>query len=741
MTRTKKRPAKPNTAIKSADLIEPSQSPRAEGVIFSELETLCITPGYVNALSYIIFRDSVVTGGEEFKKEDFGKLYDRERLIRTEIEILIGLWLKGNRELEIPESTVTQELIDRTDALLAELHAAMLAPAHDDFKEALQNHAKGNDLDSPLGKASFLREVIFYSGESAFSFQYSDFSSRRYSRDSDWIRTKFGFDMDEARIVFDTIISWIAEKFYAEFEALRESAFRDWTVLPLFTFEPSDLFERVNLEASVVSAVLKKFTVPDDRKNESYLSIQDPNDAALFPLIPLEDGKIALFLEYTATGALYNSPAYWMRLDSSYVDAAAKNRGDFTEEIVCAFIGRSFPSDRVFRNVIFKESKKSTSGEADVIFVHGKRAFVIQIKSKGLTDHAKAGNHDAISQDFSVAVQRAYDQAIICIDLIKRKVPSFINGLQIELPGIDNVEEFYPVCITSEHYPALSFQARQFLKTLDSDKIKKPIVMDIFTLDIVTEFLTSPLYLVDYLAKRSLLNDKIMSSHELVTLAYHLRGNLFVPDDVHMMMVEDDFMIELDLAMNVRRRGLPGSGTPNGILTRNLENPLGRILVAVDRTERSDVHQLGEFILNLCSDTWVFINKTLSTVIARTKRDAKNHDVTVPLEQDGAGMTVHCNDDDENTAFNALTAHCEIRKYVHQADRWFGVCLSSRGEVRFAIGHIKPWQTDSRLESEAKNLKVRSANRWIDPSGRRTKLGRNSPCPCGSGSKYKKCCL
>jgi uncharacterized protein len=24
---------------------------------------------------------------------------------------------------------------------------------------------------------------------------------------------------------------------------------------------------------------------------------------------------------------------------------------------------------------------------------------------------------------------------------------------------------------------------------------------------------------------------------------------------------------------------------------------------------------------------------------------------------------------------------------------------------------------------------------------RRTRIGRNDPCPCGSGKKYKKCCL
>ncbi len=30
---------------------------------------------------------------------------------------------------------------------------------------------------------------------------------------------------------------------------------------------------------------------------------------------------------------------------------------------------------------------------------------------------------------------------------------------------------------------------------------------------------------------------------------------------------------------------------------------------------------------------------------------------------------------------------------------------------------------------------------FVPPSAERTKIGRNEPCPCGSGKKYKKCCL
>jgi hypothetical protein len=46
----------------------------------------------------------------------------------------------------------------------------------------------------------------------------------------------------------------------------------------------------------------------------------------------------------------------------------------------------------------------------------------------------------------------------------------------------------------------------------------------------------------------------------------------------------------------------------------------------------------------------------------------------------------------------------------------------------------------ARLEEHYRLLKVR-AIRIIDPQAHSIKVGRNEKCPCGSGKKYKKCCL
>ncbi|HEX9946043.1 MAG TPA: hypothetical protein VGA98_00730, partial [Allosphingosinicella sp.] len=167
----------------------------------------------------------------------------------------------------------------------------------------------------------------------------------------------------------------------------------------------------------------------------------------------------------------------------------------------------------------------------------------------------------------------AYDQAVACIELLRDRVPTFQGNHAFQIPHIDAVDEFYPVCITSEHYPALSYQVGQFLRKSEDPKINNPIIMDVFTLDVITEFLRSPLYLIDYLSKRSLLAERVLSSHEMVMFSYHLRGNLYVPPEVNLFLVEDDFLCDLDLGGQETRPPRAGNASRNPY--SRFEQPLG----------------------------------------------------------------------------------------------------------------------------------------------------------------------
>ena len=469
------------------------------------------------------------------------------------------------------------------------------------------------------------------------------------------------------------------------------------------------------------------------------LKIEDSssyNKVTSHPLILLKDGTRLAFLEYNLFECLYDDPFYWIGLDKKYLGKHSQSRGAFVEEFTEDTLTKVFRNEHVLKNVIFKSGAGETLGEADAILLYGHRAFVIQAKSKKLTLASRRGDDVSLGRDFQAAVQDAYDQALECIQHIKDGIPAYSNGAPLDLDVFKNVRQFYPICVTSEHYPALSMQVRELLQIQSIDKISHPIVLDVFTLDVMSEMLGTPLYFTDYLAKRADAADRILATHELIVLSWYLKRNLFVRPN-EMVTLSDDVLVELDLAMAVRRAGISGPATPEGQLTRFVGTPIGRIIDLVNASDRPDVHRLGEVLLSMNGEAADTLNRGIERVLNLTAADGKQHDITLGLEE-GGGITIHCNTLDPEEASQKLAGHCTMRKYTEKKDQWYGVSLTPEGEPRFMLGIEHAWQKDPALEDLAGDFRVRNVTHSLEPN-RPRKISRNEKCPCGSGKKFKHC--
>jgi uncharacterized protein len=115
-------------------------------------------------------------------------------------------------------------------------------------------------------------------------------------------------------------------------------------------------------------------------------------------------------------------------------------------------------------------------------------------------------------------------------------------------------------------------------------------------------------------------------------------------------------------------------------------------------------------------------------------------------------------------------AHDAVRTWVHgfwtamelAPETWSALVEDERTKTIiapfvgfFEIGKIEPHEIpddiDDRLDEDAaliprmilvlrKLARIREAASRPAPLPRRSKVGRNDPCPCGSGKKYKRCC-
>ena len=710
---------------------------RNEAEVFADLKILCRSSGYVHALANICFRDNIVRYSGQMRPKDMLPMFSPDHLIRTEISTLIGLMIQGEMDWTMPSPHVAQEQMDRTDALLKELHQTFLPSMSGAIAEQAKAPVKDLEL---LGRGEFLREVIFYGGESAYSFQYRDFAPQKYAADDAWLKANRGFSIFDARTIARTITRLQEQKLMDTVAHMATIPPEQWSILPGYTFSLGEVAAASGMAELTVAAVLNAFALAPGEKNETFRALDDFNEVNATPLLR-SNGEFALFQSYSLVEALYESPFYWMVVDKAYASTAMQNRGRFTETFCRDRLELVFGKARVHTNVDVFESKARKVGEIDVLVLFGDRAVIVQAKSKRLTLESRKGNDGRIRDDFTKSVQDSYDQGLTCAQKITDPKVKLVGPDGREIPIPDRVSEIYILCVVADHYPSLHFQSRQFLKYTQTNVIQAPMVMDVFTLDAITEMLPSPLRFLSYINRRVGYTERLMATHETVILSYHLKKNLWIEENVDMLMLGDDISVDLDVAMAVRRDGVNGQRTPDGILTRLNSTTVGRIITAIESRPEPGVIDFGFLLLAMSGKATTDAGTGIDRAAKLARRDGQTHDISLGFDSPKSGFTVHCSGDPLPVAEARLRGHCELRKYRQRAKTWFGVCLHpSDQSLRFGFKLDHEWQQDTRLERMAHDAaQPANLSQAIEASTKRSRIGRNDPCPCGSGRKYKRC--
>jgi len=641
---------------------------------------------------------------------------------------------------DMPRPLDLQKYIDKSDDLLKEIHLSMMA----DVSKSCNRGKTGDEALGTYKSGNLFRESIFYGGESAYIFQYRELSRLKYKNDSAWFIEKKGFSIEQAIDIIASIQTLQNEKINKVFRSFIAEGPGNWTFLPAYTFSPEEISILTGHNASLVKSILDSFVCLDGI--DGFAALDDFNPTNAYPIINIADNRYLLFQYYSLVEALYETPFYWFNKDESYKNVAMQHRGEFTESFSASRLKTVFGTHRVFTNVHIYDSKQSNVGEIDVLVIFANRAIVIQAKSKKLTINARKGNVNSLQGDFKKAVQDSCNQAYSCAGFLNDENYNLVAESGDKLDIKRDYKEIYLFCVVSDHYPALSVQAREFLEFTETSTVKPPFVMDVFLLDVMTEMLRSPLHFLAYVNRRTFYGDKIMSAHELTVLSYHLKHNLWMDNKHTMMHIADDICADLDLAMLSRRDGVVGKKVPEGILTKHNDTNFSQILRDIDNLENSVALDLGFLLLSLSGDTIEMIDDGISHMAELGKKDGHHHDLTIGIDKGNTGMTIHCNNDPLIIAGPRLEEHCVKKKYASRADSWFGMCISQdESKLKLCVSLGFSWAKTDEMDKVTENLPEGQPlnGKIVDIKAafrNGAKNGRNDKCACGSGKKFKKCC-
>lgn len=237
-----------------------------------------------------------------------------------------------------------------------------------------------------------------------------------------------------------------------------------------------------------------------------------------------------------------------------------------------------------------------------------------------------------------------------------------------------------------------------------TEAIRPPIVTDIFAIDAMTEMLESPLWLMSYIHRRSGYSGRLHVPDELTALSYHLKTNLWLDDKYDIVSLTDDISCDLNAAMTVRREGLPGQRTPDGILTKLAGTTIELVFQEIEKRPDSDAVEFAFTVLTCDEETVRKLSEGIDDAVRRYKEDGRHHDVFMSIKSNPpTGFVVHVNRDHPSIALPRLHHHCVMRKYLHGADMWFGICLDPYTlKVRFAVTTRYPWQRSDEMERQAR---------------------------------------
>lgn len=707
-------------------------TPRPEQEIFEDLATLAATPGFAHIIAYFSARDNFTWYKDEMRAEDMQHLYSRSRLIRTEMFTLVGLVARANPDYDALPPEDPACVAAQAEALLEELHHSMTMPWSEAFSEAMPKGKPSN----PWKSADAMREPIFYGGEAAFSVQNCDFAGEKYAADDGWLIKHKGASINDmievAKAIGDLLSEKLANVVHAEPVDVGNPRF-----LLAFNFVPAELEPRLKLPPERIKASIDAFALERDSGNPTFKSLHDFNAATATPIIQVDEDRFILFHFNALADALYESPFYWLGADNEYVRTALKHRGQYTEAFAFRRLSEVFGPARVYQGVNIDRGKGDRLGEIDVLVLFGDRAIVLQAKSKRLTMEARRGNDLQLKRDFKAAIQDSYNQAMDCSEALRDPSLRFSmsDGTVLKIPN--NLTQIFPISLVADHYPALAFQARQFLVKREVTAVLAPLIIDVFTLDVMTEMLSRPLRFISYLELRSLFGSKISIQHEITLLAYHIKYNLWIDDKYDFVMLEDDFTADLEIAMGARRAGMPGKKTPDGILTAIEGRRIDALIKAIEAEPFGPMIDLVMRLYQLSGNSMKELAAGVDGVLLSAQMKGLS-DFTLGFGS--TGLTIHANLRPRTDAEPRLLAHMTLRKYTQKASEWFGLCLDPRtGAIRFGEKIGFPWKYDDKVARMAANL---GKPVFPTPAARVVpKLGRNDPCHCGSGKKYKKCHL
>lgn len=474
----------------------------------------------------------------------------------------------------------------------------------------------------------------------------------------------------------------------------------------------------------------------------------EPSEIRHRPIFFLpEHGFTALHLS-SVFDAIFGAFGRFARSSPQLRDRYGQHLSGWMEREAERFLLRLFPTAHVYRNLDYPDpDKPASTAELDLAISWGGFFCPVEIKGRQFRIESQQGDETTLKSDLRTNIAAAFWQARRVIRYLESvseaKLVERKSGRVLELSRVRS-KRCFPIVLTLEHFGGLATQLATSGGARWFGGGTYPWALSLADFDIITRFAGSPDVLLHYAQRRIQLQEsqKDVSADELDMFAHYLDGRLHPSNYWGRREAGRDFTfigIRSGSERFEARLEAEEEGTqPLPEIRLDIPPNFAAVLDALRQSEDDDGRSIAVSLLDLSPAAASRLDANITRLAAvpmpprKIPRTAFVEDGLLVLAMSNRGL--------EPARFrNHLIERTLREKYRSRAVRAVGLAFDPAFQGRGFVGAVWfefPWVRDEKMET----IVTGEVTKFLPRPGEK-KRGRNDPCPCGSGRKFKNCCI
>lgn len=433
------------------------------------------------------------------------------------------------------------------------------------------------------------------------------------------------------------------------------------------------------------------------------------------------------------------------RRDSSYSQEWAKRQMDVTEHMVANLFKKILPGCKVYTSNYYPKNKSlKQCAENDIMVIYDDNLIIAEVKAGSYTYRSPILDVESHIKSLKTLVEVADGQAERTLNYLKsNETVKLYDNNKMEKFSItlSDFNEVTLMCITLDNFNefASKIEKMNFLSLN-----KKTIAISIDDFRVYSDYFDSPLIFLHYLKQRKLAtqNKSLYLNDELDHLGMYIEHNMYVntfKDDELCRIQMHGYRQLIDEYFNSLGNEFLEVKKPIQVMPDELK----KIIDFIDKSQLKGRDKLASFLLNFSSDTRINLIEMIKKVLIRQKEIGRmlalnlfgETPVCIFCHQKGvSNMTL------ESTRDYTLATMLEVKECERLELNLMYNEQDDIEDIRFKFYSLKDINDESRAELiELGHKYAKSRVQSYKNQEKIKKIGRNDPCPCGSGKKYKKC--